>query len=139
MRRVRSARGARGERSVGAGLLIELPLEVAQVGGVWRIHADLVEEGKDVVKGSDGVEGRCVLGAEGAPYGGEEEGRVDLFEQDAAVVEGRGKSPVFRARVSEGAGGAAVVVEDGLDVDVAVHECAQPWGSLSDGPSMVTV
>ena len=119
--------------------MIELPEEVAQVSGVWRIRADLVEEGKQVVEGSDGVEGRGVLGAEGAADGGEEKGRVDLFEQDAAVVEGRGKSPVFRASVSEGAGGAAVVVEDGLDVNVSFHECAQPWGSLSDGPSMVTV
>lgn len=119
--------------------MIEFPLEVAQVSGVWRIRADLVEEWKQVREGSDGVEGRGVLGAEGAADDGEEEGGVDLLEQDATVIEGRGKSPVARPGVSEGAGRAAVVVEDGLDVDVSFHECAQPWGSLSDGPSMVTV
>jgi hypothetical protein len=127
VRPFRSARRVRGERSSRALLLIEFPLEVAQIGGVWWMQADLFEERKDVVEVSDGVERGGVLGAEGAAYGGEEEGGVDLFEGDAAVVEGRGEAPVFLPGASDGSRGAPVVVEGGADVAVAVHEC---WSAL---------
>lgn len=78
------------------------------------------------MKGSDGVEGSGVLGAEGAPHGGEEEGGIDLLEGDAAIVEDPGKAPILGAGVAEGAGGAAIVVEDRLHVEVALHEFDQP-------------
>ena len=85
------------------------------------------------------MRGRGVFGAEGAAYGGEEEGGVDLLERNAAVVEGFGKAPVFWPGAFHGAGGAAVVFEDDHHEEVAVHELAQPSGSRRDGPSMVTV
>ncbi len=102
-------------------LLIELRLEVPQIAGVGWIQADLVEERKDVVEGSDGVEGSGVLGAEGAPYGGKEEGGFDVLEGDTAIVEDPGQAPILGSGVAEGAGGAAIVVEDRLHVEAAFH------------------
>ena len=107
-------------------LLIELRLEVPKIAWVGWIQADLVQQREDVVEGSDGAEGRGVLGAEGAPYGGKEEGGVDLLEGDAAIVEDPGQAPVLGSGVTEGAGGAAIEVEDRLHVEVALHEFAQP-------------
>lgn len=105
---------------------IELRLEVPQIAGVGWIQADLVEERKDIGEGSDGVERSGVLGAEGAPYGGKEEGGFDLLEGDAAIVEDPRQAPILGSGVAEGAGGAAIVVEDGLHVEVALHESDQP-------------
>jgi hypothetical protein len=107
-------------------LPIEPGLEVPQIGWVGWIQADLVQERIDVVERSDGVEGSGVFGAEGAPYGGEEEGGVDLPEGDAAIVEDPGQAPILGSDVSQGAGGAAIVVEDRLHVELAFHEFAQP-------------
>ncbi len=103
-------------------MLIELRLEVLQIAGVGWIQADLVEQRKDIGEGSDGVEGSGVLGAEGAPDGGQEEGGVDLLEGNAAIVEDAGQAPIFGAGVSEGAGSAAIEVEDSLHVEVAIHD-----------------
>lgn len=105
---------------------VELRLEVPQIAWVGWIQADLVQERKDVVERADGVEGGGVPGAEGAPHGGEEERGVDLLERDAAIVEDPGQAPILGSGVSQGAGGAAIEVEDGLHVEVAFHECAQP-------------
>ena len=107
-------------------MLIELGLKVPQIVGVGGTEADLVEERKDVVEGSDRVEGSGVFGAEGAPHGCEEEGGIDLLEGDAAIVEDPCKAPILWAGVAEGAGGAAIVVEERLHVEVAFHEFDQP-------------
>ena len=106
---------------------------------VGWVQADLVQEWKDVVERADGVEGSSVLGSEGAPHDGEEERGFDLLDGNAAVVEDAGQAPIFGAGVSEGAGGAAVVVEDGRHVEMAIHEFTQPVGSRRDGPLIVTV
>jgi hypothetical protein len=78
------------------------------------------------VEGADGVEGSGVFGAKGAPHDGEKECGVDLLEGDAAIVEVPGQAPILGSDVSQGAGGAAVVVEDRLHVELAFHEFAQP-------------
>jgi hypothetical protein len=72
------------------------------------------------------LSGAASFGAEGAPHDGEKECGVDLLEGDAAIVEVHGQAPILGSEVSQGAGGAAVVVEDRLHVELAFHEFAQP-------------
>lgn len=103
-------------------------MEVVEVAGVGGRVEQLLEDGSDVVEGSDGRQGRLGVGSQETSEGGEAQSGFDEVEGGAAAFEVAGEESIAGADVAEGVGQVAVAVEDALDVE------GHPWGSRREGP-----
>jgi hypothetical protein len=108
----------------------ELVAKVVDISGIKRLLEDLLDDREKVVQGSDSGEREGLWRPEGAAAGDQEQGRVDGVERYAALVQDAGETAVSRADAAEGAGSAAVELENAADIAASVwqgHRLATTW------------